>query len=177
MKFCLVKYDDIIFKVDKIFQQKNEVYGPTWRTMRPASIIDHLLAKTEHVKKILESSGNSKNIIKEFTGIVNYAVIGPIQFIENPVTVSDISKEEAVLLYEDSLYLAQQIAESVMFEMSFILKTINIETINSLISKNISEIKKAIKDKEILRRSNPETKMLKIVNYAIFALMIMEENN
>lgn len=179
MKFCFAKYDEIIYKVDVIFQKKSRDYGSAWRIMRPVSILDQLFIKANRIKTIQDTGeqrvhGTGDDISSEFLGIVNYSVIGQIQLTKGHAERCDLGTDEATHLYEKSLYLAQKNIDDALSEMSPRFEIINLAELNDLILKKINLLKRAIEDDYLLSQIDPIKEMMKISNYGIFASMILE---
>lgn len=85
-----------------IFSAKLEDYGASWRIMRPASITDQIFIKAKRIRS-LETKGKAMiddDALSEFKAIVNYGITGLIQLQLGAADNTDITKEEAIKLYD-----------------------------------------------------------------------------
>lgn len=85
-----------------LFQKKLSDYGASWRILRPQSVTDQIFIKAKRIRSI-EEKGEHKideNIDSELIAIVNYGIIGLIQLHLPSTEIVDISKEEAISLYD-----------------------------------------------------------------------------
>ncbi len=85
-----------------IFAAKLEDYGASWRIMRPESITDQIFIKAKRIRS-LETKGKAMiddDALSEFKAIVNYGITGLIQLQLGAADTTDISKEEAMQLYD-----------------------------------------------------------------------------
>ena len=92
MENTIAEYDSIIKKCEDIFAKKMKDYGSAWRILRISSLTDQIFIKAQRIRSI-EQKGEQKiaeDISNEFVGIVNYAVIGLIQF---DLGVSDLAED------------------------------------------------------------------------------------
>ncbi len=75
------QFDEVIVICREIFAKKLHDYGASWRILRPESVTDQLFIKANRIRSLEVKKENRVNegIFPEFTGIVNYGVIGLIQ--------------------------------------------------------------------------------------------------
>ncbi len=96
------QFDNALALCRKVFIDKLQDYGPSWRIMRPEAITDQLFIKAKRIRS-LQTKGVSAvgdGILTEFVAIVNYGVIGIIQLRRGFVDTKDIDNDEAVALYD-----------------------------------------------------------------------------
>lgn len=96
------QYDQAIAQCRELFINKMKDYGPSWRILRPRSVTDQIFIKAKRIRT-LELNGESKvgeGIWPEFIGIINYGIIGLIQLKLGYSDTVDISKEQALELYD-----------------------------------------------------------------------------
>ena len=82
MKDTLFQYDLVIKNCRELFGQKAKDYGTAWRIMRGPSVTDQIFIKAQRIRTIQEIGEQKvqEDIKGEFIAIVNYAIIGLIQF-------------------------------------------------------------------------------------------------
>lgn len=86
----------------ELFSRKLHDYGAAWRILRPSSVTDQILIKANRIRSI-EVKGVSlvdEGIQPEFVAIINYGIIGLIQLELGYAEREDISKDEALQLYD-----------------------------------------------------------------------------
>ncbi len=173
-------YDTVIMMVDGIFKKKAGDYGASWRILRPISVLDQIMIKAKRIQTVTELkeqrvNGEGNDIKSEFVGIVNYSAMGCIQLDRAPATVPDISFDESVTLYERALKQAQDDMLSYSGNKGNITQITDIDTLNNLIMRTINSMKSHFNsDGKIINR-NLKKKFLDMINYAIFALMIINQ--
>jgi len=96
------QFDHVISLCRRVFENKLNDYGASWRIMRPESITDQILIKAKRIRNLgIESVGVvGEGIRPEFMGIVNYGVIGLIQLEKGFSDETDITNDEALSLYD-----------------------------------------------------------------------------
>src|SRR5574338_965714 len=92
------QYDSVVKSCREIFINKTKDYGTSWRVYRTISIADQLYIKAKRIRNIQEKGIQKidEDITSEFTGIVNYAVIGLIQLDINNDEMEELSVEETM---------------------------------------------------------------------------------
>ncbi len=85
-----------------LYLKKLHDYAAAWRILRIPSVTDQLLNKAKRIRSIEEQGVQfiDESIEQEFTGLVNYSIIGLIQLELHPVLKKDIEEGEAVALYD-----------------------------------------------------------------------------
>src|SRR5258705_9721203 len=75
------QYDAAVRSCEDIFLKKTKDYGTSWRVYRTISVVDKIYIKAKRIRTI-KKKGEKKigdDVMSEFKGILNYAVIGLIQ--------------------------------------------------------------------------------------------------
>lgn len=96
------EYDEVVAMCRDLFVKKMADYGPSWRISRPRTITDQIFINAKRIRTI-ELNGSAKisdDKFSEYVGIVNYGVIGLIQLDHGFSDVIDMSREEAIALYD-----------------------------------------------------------------------------
>ena len=76
-----VEYKEVLATCKALFAKKTQDYGTAWRILRLTSITDQIYIKAQRIRSIQEKGVQKVDdpIRDEFTGIINYCVIGMIQ--------------------------------------------------------------------------------------------------
>ena len=101
------QYDEVVAQCRDLFVLKMRDYGPSWRIEQPKTITDQIFINAKRIRTIM-LNGEAKvddDIYSEFIGIVNYGVIGLIQLEHGFSDTIDMSREQAVALYDK--YIAE----------------------------------------------------------------------
>ncbi|MDO4512008.1 MAG: DUF1599 domain-containing protein [Bacteroidales bacterium] len=96
------QYDEVIATCRDLYIKKMADYGPSWRISRPQTITDQIFINAKRIRTI-QINGEAKiadDIYSEYIGIVNYGVIGLIQLEKGFSDTIDMTREEAILLYD-----------------------------------------------------------------------------
>src|SRR5687767_15873587 len=96
------EYIQIITSCKEIFLKKTSDYGTAWRVLRTISVVDQIYIKAQRIRTVQQKKEQkiADDIVAEFKGIINYAVIGLIQ-LELPEDASeDLEISEAEKLYD-----------------------------------------------------------------------------
>jgi len=185
MNKVLSAYDVVIMTAHSIFKKEAHDYGASWRILRPIAILDQLYKKAKKIITIKETgvqkvTGVDNTIQNEFIGIINYGAMGCIQLEKLPVPKPDIGSDEAVELYENVLRQAQDDMQRRigMKNEDDITGTFNVETLSAMIVQTVLYMKSSFNNKEeVIGGGSLKQNFLDIINYAIFALMIMNKES
>lgn len=155
-------------------------YGTAWRALRPSSVTDQVYIKINRLRTI-QMTGEAK--VEEtqqdgFIAVVNYAIIALIQL--NKGTTEDLNESpENVLDAYD--YWARQ-AEELMIKKNHdygeAWRQMRISSITDLIYQKVLRTKQ-IEDNtgKTLVSEGLEANYLDMLNYALFCLILLEEQN
>lgn len=173
-------YDVIIKECTEIFEKKMHDYGPAWRIMRVPSVTDQLLIKARRIRSIQEKG---KNLINEgqeteFRGIINYCIIGLIQ-LENGAVMEDdnIITSNIATYYQRHFQQAKCLMEKKNHDYGEAWRMMRVSSITDLILMKIYRTKQ-IEDLEgkTLVSEGIDANYLDMINYAIFALILLAES-
>ncbi|KXB32892.1 hypothetical protein HMPREF1869_01782 [Bacteroidales bacterium KA00251] len=163
-----------------LFEKKLYDYKASWRALRPSSLTDQILIKALRIRTV-STKGESlveDSIKDEFIGIVNYGIIGMIQCELGVADEVDLSNEEALLLYDRLADETQELMFRKNHDYGEAWRKMRISSFTDIILTKLIRIKQ-------IEDLNEKTKVSEgvvpnyqdIVNYAIFALIRLEEQN
>jgi hypothetical protein len=172
------QFDSVIKKSREIFEKKLHDYGSSWRIMRLHSVTDQIFIKAQRIRSI-EEKGKQKveeGIIPEYIGILNYAIIGLIQFNLGNDDNCTLQKKEIMNLYDKYAAEAKSLMENKNHDYGEAWRDMRISSFTDIILMRIMRIKQ-IEDiqGETFISEGIDANYYDIINYAIFALIRMEE--
>jgi hypothetical protein len=172
------QYNNVIAICRMTFLTKNKDYGQSWRIMRPGSIADQILIKATRIRNI-ETSGVQKineGIEQEFIGIINYCIMGLIQL--NPEYTGTEPIEEDVLLkaYDATVSNVFDLMLAKNHDYGEIWRNMLVSTFTDMILMRIKRIQQILQNGgKTLASEGIESNFMDIMNYAVFALIKLEE--
>ena len=176
------QYQRAIAACKDIFIKKTRDYGTSWRVLRPMSVTDQIFIKAQRIRTIQEL-GTQKvddHIDGEFRGIVNYGVIGLIQLSQkdsgNPSQALPV--EEVSRRYDEQIQFVKRIMEDKNHDYGEAWRDMSQESFVDLILTKLLRIKQILRnDGKTLISEGIDANYVDIINYALFALIKIEEGN
>lgn len=175
------QFDEVIAECKSIFIKKLSDYGAAWRIMRPQSVTDQIYIKANRIRSI-ETKGIAmvnEGIRPELIGIINYAVIGLIQLELGYADTDDISKEEAVNLYDKYIANAKNLMLAKNHDYDEAWRSMRTESYTDLILMKIYRTKQ-IEDNcgKTLISEGIDANYYDMINYSVFGMIqTMDSNN
>ncbi|MES2849115.1 MAG: nucleotide modification associated domain-containing protein, partial [Bacteroidota bacterium] len=105
------QYDTAVRSCEDIFLKKTKDYGTSWRVYRTISVVDQIYIKAKRIRTIQEK-GEQKigdDIVSEFKGILNYAVIGLVQLDLSQDAPEELPVEQVENLYNTKVAVAKDL--------------------------------------------------------------------
>ena len=174
----LQSYKNIIEKCKDTFIKKTADYGTSWRVYRTISVADQIYIKARRIRNIQEGiiQKIEDGIPSEFSGIINYCIIGLIQLEINNEEPEDLSMTAVLAHYEK---IAQQAFELMLAknnDYGEAWRDMSQEGKTDLILAKILRIKQILKNEGKTSVSEGiDANFYDILNYAVFALILDEE--
>jgi hypothetical protein len=158
--------------------KKTKDYGTAWRVLRTISIVDQIFIKAQRIRTIQEK-GNQKiadDIVGEFKGILNYAIIGLIQ-LELPADApEDLALSEVSLLYNTNAQAAKKLMMDKNHDYGEAWRSMSRESFVDLILMKLQRIRQILSNNgKTIVSEGIDANYLDIVNYAVFALILIGE--
>ncbi len=174
------QYNSAVKNCREIFLKKTKDYGTSWRVYRTISIADQIYIKAKRIRNIQEK-GIQKiddDIMGEFKGILNYAVIGLIQLDINDDEIEELPLESVTKLYDEKISLAKKLMGDKNHDYGEAWRDMSQESFVDLILAKILRIKQIIQNEgKTIISEGIDANYFDIVNYAAFALIIQQEYN
>ena len=182
MKDTSAQYDNIIKICEDVFSKKAHDYGTAWRILRPSSLTDQIYIKASRIRSIQEKGVQriGDDIRDEFIGIINYAAMALIQL--DLGVVSDrnqvaMSADEALKLYRKYIHAAKDLMMDKNHDYGEAWRDMRISSLDDIILMKLLRLKQIEDNKgEVLISEGPEGSYNDIINYAVFAMIKIEED-
>lgn len=172
------QYQETIAKARHLFLQKTRDYGSSWRVYRPISVVDQLFIKAKRIRTIQETGKQliGDSISSEFTGILNYAIIGLIQ-LELPDNSSDeLPYEEVETWYDREVARATELMAKKNHDYGEAWRDMSQESFTDLILAKLLRIRQILSNNgKTLVSEGIDANYFDILNYAAFALILISE--
>jgi len=171
-----IQYDEVINSCKEIFLKKNKDYGTAWRVLRTISIVDQIFIKAQRIRTIQEK-GEQKvadGIAAEFRGIINYAVIGLMQLELTENDPEELTLEHVSALFDLNTHAAKQLMSDKNHDYGEAWRSMSQESFVDLILMKLQRIRQILtNDGKTLMSEGIDANYYDIVNYAVFALILM----
>lgn len=174
----LEQYDKALRESREIFLKKAKDYGTSWRVLRTISIVDQIYIKAKRIRTIQENKMQKigDDIASEFKGILNYAVIGLIQL----ELKSDDVQEPGIAEVENLYNMVAANARNLMLDKNHdygeAWRDMSQESYTDLILSKLLRIKQILgNDGKTIISEGIDAGFYDIINYAVFALIMIDE--
>jgi hypothetical protein len=174
------QFDQVAAICRDIFTKKMKDYGSSWRILRPQSVTDQIFIKANRIRSI-ETKGESKvdeGIRSELIAIVNYGVIGLIQLELGCSYTDDLTYKKGLELYNNYIQKAKKLMMDKNHDYDEAWRSMRLESYTDLILMKIYRTKQ-IEDNlgKTLISEGVDANYFDMINYAVFGLIKMEEEN
>ncbi len=173
----LEQYNAEARKCRDLFSKKMVDYGTAWRILRLSSLADQLFIKARRIRTLEEGieARVADPIFLEYVGIVNYALMALIQLewgaSEEPQDFDLIQKR-----YDHYLEEARNLMLAKNHDYGEAWRLMSRTSLTDLILMKILRVKQILQHKgQTLVSEGLDANFLDMINYALFALIRMEE--
>jgi len=173
------QFDAIIDACRSLFINKMKDYGSAWRILRLPSLTDQIFIKTQRIRglqqnevqKVDEGQGS------EFVGIINYSIMALIQLEKGVVEQPDLSLEKATEEYDKHVAETKQLMMDKNHDYGEAWRDMRISSLTDLILQKLLRVKQIEDNKgKTLVSEGIDANYQDMINYAVFALILLEEN-
>lgn len=172
------QYDSAIKSCEDVFLKKTKDYGTSWRVYRTISVVDQIYIKAKRIRTIQEK-GEQKigdDVMSEFKGILNYAVIGLMQLDLENNDSEELPVEEVERLYNEKVAVAKKLMIDKNHDYGEAWREMSHESFVDLIMAKLLRIKSILKNEgKTIISEGIDANFYDILNYAVFALILSEE--
>lgn len=172
------QYDAAIKNCKDIFIKKASDYGTSWRVLRTISVVDQIFIKAIRIRNIQENEEKkvADDIVTEFKGILNYAVIGIIQLNSGRAAVEELQVNEVSSWYDEAIALTKKIMLDKNHDYGEAWRQMSQQSFTDLILMKLLRIKQILlNDGHTLISEGIDANYVDIINYAAFALILIDE--
>lgn len=172
------QYDTAIGSCRDIFIKKTKDYGTAWRVLRTISVVDQIFIKALRIRTIqdLKTQKVGDDIPSEFKGIINYAIIGLIQLELGNPQVEDLPVDKVDTLYHHYVAFAKSTMLDKNHDYGEAWRDMSQESFADLILMKLLRIRQILEnDGKTLISEGIDANYVDIINYAVFALILIEE--
>jgi hypothetical protein len=172
------QYDEALLSCSEIFIKKTRDYGTSWRVLRIISITDQIFIKAKRIRTIQEKKVQrvGDDIQSEFKGIVNYGIIGLIQLKMGTDGVEELATEKVEQHYRFYAQQARDIMLNKNHDYGEAWRDMSQESFTDLILMKLKRIRQILSnDGKTIASEGIDANFIDIINYALFALILIEE--
>lgn len=172
------QFDKIIQDCKNIFTKKTRDYGTAWRVLRAISVVDQVFIKALRIRNIqyMEQRKVDDDVVSEFRGIINYALIGLIQLKIDKPAVEDLPVEKASGLFDEAAITVKETMLNKNHDYGEAWREMSQESFVDLILMKLMRIRQILNnDGRTLVSEGIDANYIDIANYAVFALILIEE--
>jgi hypothetical protein len=172
------QYDKAVATCRDIFFKKTRDYGTSWRVYRTISVVDQIYIKAKRIRTIQEKGEQriGDGIVSEFKGILNYSIIGLIQLDLKTDETEELPIQQVEKFYNEKVVIAKKLMEDKNHDYGEAWRQMSQESFTDLILAKLLRIKQILKnDGNTLISEGIDANYYDILNYAVFALILIEE--
>lgn len=174
------QYDAVLARCARLFSHKLKDYGCAWRILRLPSLTDQIYIKARRLRSLEEKKSQkvADDREGEYIGIVNYAAMALIQMDLGVADSPDILPAKAEELYRAQLEKARALMERKNHDYGEAWRDMRLSSITDLMLQKLLRLKQIEANQGKTEVSEgAEANYLDLINYAVFALILTEENN
>ncbi len=178
MKDTSKQYDAIINTCRELFVNKMKDYGCAWRILRLPSLTDQIFIKAQRIRGLQENEVRKvdEDEKPEFIGIINYSIMALIQLELGVATQPDLSVDEAMRFYDEKIDLAKKLMENKNHDYGEVWRDMRVSSLTDLIIQKLLRVKQIEDNKgKTLVSEGIDANYQDMINYAVFAMILMEE--
>ncbi len=173
------QYDKITAKCRALFVDKMSDYGSAWRILRLPSLTDQIFIKAQRIRQLQENNVRKveEDEIPEFIGIINYSIMALIQIEKGIANQPDMDVEEASQLYDKHIAETKLLMENKNHDYGEAWREMRVSSLTDLILQKLLRVKQIENNKgKTIVSEGIDANYQDMINYAIFALILMSEN-
>jgi len=179
MQKTAIHFDEVITECRDLFSKKLQDYGAAWRVLRPSSVTDQIFIKINRIRT-LQITGVKmvdEDEREEFMAIINYSVIGLIQFNQGIGTAESWEHdsweiEEILNAYDSYVSEAKTLMVNKNHDYGEAWRDMRISSITDMIFQKVLRLKQIENNKgKTIISEGIEANYYDILNYAAFCLI------
>lgn len=178
MKDTSKQYDSVVKICRELFVNKMKDYGSAWRILRLPSLTDQIFIKAQRIRSLQQNDVRrvDEDEKPEFIGIINYSVMALIQLELGVVNQPDLSAEKAIELFDRKISQTKELMENKNHDYGEAWRDMRVSSLTDLIIQKLLRVKQIEDNKgKTLVSEGIDANYQDMINYAVFALILMEE--
>lgn len=179
MQKTSLQFDKIIGQCRSLFIKKMTDYGSAWRILRIPSLTDQIFIKAQRIRMMQEQSVRKidEDEVPEFIGIINYSIMALIQLEKGVADQPDLNTNEATALFDQAISVTKELMENKNHDYGEAWRDMRVSSLTDLILQKLLRVKQIEDNKgKTLVSEGVDANYQDIVNYAVFALIQIEES-
>ncbi len=180
MKKTNQQYDKVVAQCRALFEKKMSDYGSAWRILRLPSLTDQIFIKAQRIRMMQENEVRKvdEDEIPEFIGIINYSLMALIQLEKGVSEQPDIHTKKALEWYDKHIAATKALMQNKNHDYGEAWRDMRVSSLTDLILQKLLRIKQ-IEDNQgkTIVSEGIDANYQDIINYAIFALILIDETN
>jgi hypothetical protein len=175
-----VAYDSVITKCRALFTNKMKDYGCAWRILRLPSLTDQIFIKAQRIRSLQENDVRKvdEGEAGEFIGIINYSIMALIQLELGVADQPDLNDVVATSWYDAKIKETKTLMENKNHDYGEAWRDMRVSSLTDLIIQKLLRVKQIEDNKgKTLVSEGIDANYQDMINYAIFALILMNEHH
>ena len=171
------EYDKVIGICRSLFINKMKDYGSAWRILRLPSLTDQIYIKAQRIRSLQENDVRKvdEGEAGEFIGIINYSIMALIQLELGVIEQPDLDVEKATQLYDTKIKETKELMENKNHDYGEAWREMRVNSLTDLILQKLLRVKQIEDNKgKTLVSEGIDANYQDMINYAVFALILME---
>ncbi len=174
------QYDAIIQRCRELFVKKMKDYGSAWRILRLPSLTDQIFIKAQRIRSLQQNDVRKvdEDERSEFIGIINYSIMALIQIEKGVVEQPDLNTRQASVLFDQYAEATKSLMEDKNHDYGEAWREMRVSSLTDLILQKLLRVKQIEDNKGVtLVSEGISANYQDIINYAVFAMIHLEEEN
>lgn len=171
------EYDKVIGICQQLYANKMKDYGCAWRILRLPSLTDQIFIKAQRIRSLQQNEIRKvdEDETGEFIGIINYCIMALIQLELGVVEQPDLDNATALQLYDKKIALTKKLMEDKNHDYGEAWREMRVSSLIDLILQKLLRVKQIEDNKgRTLVSEGIDANYQDIINYSVFALILME---
>ncbi|MFY8214225.1 MAG: DUF1599 domain-containing protein [Flavobacterium sp.] len=173
-------YDSVIAKCRALFTHKMHDYGCAWRILRLPSLTDQIFIKAQRIRSLQENEVRKvdEGEAGEFIGIINYSIMALIQLELGVADQPDLTDAVATSWYDAKIKETKTLMENKNHDYGEAWRDMRVSSLTDLIIQKLLRVKQIEDNKgKTLVSEGIDANYQDMINYAIFALILMNQHH
>ena len=169
-----VYFDEITKNCLDLLRKKREDYGDSWKMFRPKSLTDQIYIKAKRIRTVQDKKENKvgDKLDDEFRGIINYSLMALLQM--EKCTEGSTDDEKFSKIVEE----IKNLLGKKNHDYGEAWREMRISTITDFILVKLLRLRQIENnDYAVIASEQAHASYQDIVNYSIFALVLIEEGS